>query len=219
MDGKAESGKVHWVSWDLRGDPGQAGWMPKSKGLNVGHQQFATKQCGSKYIGWTWALTTQVKLVRCQNSSLLLPLAKSPSCQMPRQSSAQCFIQLSRHVDGWGRALALHWDKGALDRERGQTCARPESRTSVTVNKQIGGQCLISYPVKMLHVTHQNNSNNKITTTGNSKVYLTSDSHFYQPFTFQQLQRQPMELLLPTSVLICDNMTHTFRFLFCETSV
>ena len=27
-----QGSKVLWVNWDLRGDPGQAGWMPKSKG-------------------------------------------------------------------------------------------------------------------------------------------------------------------------------------------
>ena len=46
------------------------------------------------------------------------------------------------------------------ERGIGQTWTRTESRTSVTVNKQLGGQCLISYSVKMLQVNHQN-SNNK----------------------------------------------------------
>ena len=50
-------------------------------------------------------------------------------------------------TDEEGHSRRLHyWDKGALDQGgHGQTSARTVSRTSVTVNKQFRGRCLISY--------------------------------------------------------------------------
>ena len=47
--------------------------------------------------------------------------------------------------------IKAHLTEGGV----GQTQTRTESRTSVTVNKQVGGQCVISYSVKMLHVLQQ----------------------------------------------------------------
>ena len=142
----------------------------------------------------------------------------SPSCQMPRQSSAQCFIQLSRHVDGWGRALALHWDKGALDRELANMRKAWEQDIS---------NCEQTNRRPVLNLLPCQN------VTCYSSKQQQQQKHYYreQQSIFDQQFPLFSTIYLSKAIetahgafasdicVVFDNMTHTLRFWFCETSV
>ena len=104
---------------------------------------ISNKAVAQSTLGEHWPVATQV----------LFPNPSLPNASPIERSMLHSIVEtLWRMAKGISiTEIKAHLTEGGV----GQTQTRTESRTSVTVNKQFWGQCVISYSVKMLHVLQQ----------------------------------------------------------------